>query len=184
MRNLLFFACGVALLVTVSTAFAQNFIHSNQSNQSSFVNKDNSSDMSSFTSNSQTSSNSSNSSGYQHNFTNSQSNSDSSGYQHSSLNLNAVNLRQPHILSINTSGNHLTGEITVNGKVVKRLNHNSEKINISPFLSVGEQTVKVAARYVPASSSVNVELSGPSTNVTQQNSGNGILNYTMDVTVR
>ncbi len=183
MRNLLFFACGLAVLVTFTTAFAhQNFIHSSQS---SSVNSDSNSDMSSFSSSSQTSSSdSSDSSGNQQSYTTSQNTSDSSGIQHNSFNLNAANLRKPHILSINTSGNQLRGEITVNGKLVKRLNTNSENINISPFLSVGEQTVKISARYAPASSSVNVGLSGPGTNVTQQNSGNGILNYTMDVTVR
>lgn len=183
MRNLLFFACGVAMLVTVTTAFAhQNFIHSSQS---SSVNSNSNSDMSTFSSTSQTSSSdSSDSSGTQQSFTTSQNTSDSSGTQHNSFNLNAANLSQPHILSIKTSGNQLTGQITVNGKLIKRLNKNSENINISPFLSVGEQTVKISARYAPASSSVNVGLSGPGTNVLQQNSGNGILNYTMDVTVR
>ncbi len=184
MRNLLFFACGVAMLVTVTTAFAhQNFIHSSQS---SSVNSNSNSDMSTFSSTSQTSSSdSSDSSGTQQSFTTSQNTSDSSGgTQHTVFNLNAANLSQPHILSIKTSGNQLTGEITVNGKLIKRLNKNSENINISPFLSVGEQTVKISARYAPASSSVNVGLSGPGTNVLQQNSGNGILNYTMDVTVR
>ena len=183
MRNLLFFACGVAMLVTLTTAFAhQNFIHSSQS---SSVKSNSNSDMSTFSSTTQTSSSdSSDSSGTQQSFTTSQNTSDSSGTQHNSFNLNAANLSQPHILSIKTSGNQLTGEITVNGKLVKRLNKNSENINISPFLSVGEQTVKISARYAPASSSVNVGLSGPGTNVLQQNSGNGILNYTMDVTVR
>ncbi len=183
MRNLLFFACGVAMLVTLTTAFAhQNFIHSSQS---SSVNSNSNSDMSTFSSTSQTSSSdSSDSSGTQQSFTTSQNTSDSSGTQHNSFNLNAANLSQPHILSIKTSGNQLTGQITVNGKLIKRLNKNSENINISPFLSVGEQTVKISARYAPASSSVNVGLSGPGTNVLQQNSGNGILNYTMDVTVR
>ena len=183
MRNLLFFACGVAMLVTLTTAFAhQNFINSSQS---SSVNSNSNSDMSTFSSTTQTSSSdSSDSSGTQQSFTTSQNTSDSSGTQHNSFNLNAANLSQPHMLSIKTSGNQLTGEITVNGKLVKRLNKNSENINISPFLSVGEQTVKISARYAPASSSVNVGLSGPGTNVLQQNSGNGILNYTMDVTVR
>ncbi|MBR8838630.1 MAG: hypothetical protein DSM106950_32675 [Stigonema ocellatum SAG 48.90 = DSM 106950] len=204
MRNLLFFVCGVAMLITFTTAFAhQNFTHSSQSSSvksdsnsdmsnvsstsqtSSSNSSDGSGDQRSFSSNSQTSSSSSSDgSGYQRSFTSSQNTSDSSGTQHNSFNLNAANLSQPHILSINTSGNQLTGEIAVNGKVVKRLSKNSEQINLSRFLSVGAQRVKISARYAPASSSVNVELSGPGTNVTQQNSGNGILNYTMDVTVR
>ncbi|MDF5719324.1 MAG: hypothetical protein PUP91_02290 [Rhizonema sp. PD37] len=124
-----------------------------------------------------------NSSGSQRSYVSTSQNSDASTYQHSSLNLSAVDLRQPHILSIHTSGSQLTGEIIVNGKVVKRLTKSREQINLSPLLSVGEHTVKISARYSPTSSSVNVELSGPGTNITQQDSGNGILKYAMDVSV-
>ncbi|MBW4635689.1 MAG: hypothetical protein KME30_28570 [Iphinoe sp. HA4291-MV1] len=119
-------------------------------------------------------------------FTSQQSSSgDSFGYQKSSLNLSAANLSKPHILSINTSGAQMTGEITVNGKVVKQIsNDKNAKVDLSRYLSVGEHKVEVSARYNPPTSSVSVELSGPGTSVTQQNSGNGTLNYTMDVSVR
>ncbi|BAY43260.1 hypothetical protein SAMD00079811_08390 [Scytonema sp. HK-05] len=113
------------------------------------------------------------------------SSGDSFGYQKSSLTLSAANLSKPHILSINTSGAQMTGEITVNGKVVKQIsNDKNVNIDLSRYLSVGEQKVEISARYNPPSSSVSVELSGPGTNVTQQNSGNGALNYSMDVSVR
>jgi hypothetical protein len=110
---------------------------------------------------------------------------DSFGYQKSSLQLSAANLNQPHILSINTSDAQMSGEITVNGKVVKQINNDKNvKVDLSRYLSVGEHKVEVSARYNPPSSSVSVQLSGPGTNVAQQNSGNGALNYTMDVSVR
>ncbi len=112
------------------------------------------------------------------------SSGDSFGYQKSSLTLSAANLTKPHILSINTSGAQMTGEITVNGKVVKQIsNDKNVNIDLSRYLSVGEQKVEISARYNPPSSSVKVELSGPGTNVTQQNSGNGALNYSIDVSV-
>ena len=79
----------------------------------------------------------------------------------------------------------MTGEISVNGKVVKQIsNEKNVNIDLSRYLSVGEQKVEISARYNPPSSSVSVELNGPGTNVTQQNSGNGALNYSMDVSVR
>lgn len=113
------------------------------------------------------------------------SSGDSFGYQKSSLTLSAANLSQPHTLSINTSGAQMTGEISVNGKVVKQIsNDKNVKIDLSRYLSVGEHKVDISARYNPPSSSVSVELSGPGTNVTQQNSGNGALKYSMDVSVR
>lgn len=113
------------------------------------------------------------------------SSGDSFGYQKTSLNLSAANLSKPHLLSIHTSDAQMTGEITVNGKVVKQIsNEKNVNIDLSRYLSVGEQKVEISARYNPPSSSVSVELNGPGTNVTQQNSGNGALNYTMDVSVR
>jgi hypothetical protein len=180
MRTLLFFAFGIAILASVTTGCTHSFA---DSSQSSFVHSDTGSDMSSSTTNSQQSSHSS---GSQSSFTSSQntSYSSSSGYQHDSFNLDAASLKQPHILSINTSGDELTGEITVNGRVVKHIHRSKEQINLSPFLSVGKQTVAISARYAPASSSASVELSGPDTNVSQQTSGNGVLKYTMTVTVQ
>jgi hypothetical protein len=113
-----------------------------------------------------------------------QSSSGSFGYQQSSISVNAANLRQPHILSINTSGTQLAGEITINGKVVKTLNNSKEEINLSPFLSEGEHKVEISARYAPSSSSISVKFDGPGTNVSQQTSGDGVLKATMNVTVR
>ncbi|MEC4816683.1 MAG: hypothetical protein SAK29_25960 [Scytonema sp. PMC 1069.18] len=107
------------------------------------------------------------------------------GYQQSSLTLSAANLNRPHILSINTAGAQMSGEILVDDKVVKQINNSSSvDIDLSRHLSAGEHKVDVSARYSPASSAVSVELSSPSANITQQNNGNGVLNYTMNVSVR
>jgi hypothetical protein len=160
MKKLLFLAFCLALIATVSAALAQNFI----SSQSYSINIDTDNDMKGFSSFSEQS-------------------SYSSGYQQSSLNLSANNLSQPHILRINTSGTQLKGEIILNGKVVKRLNSNKVEVNLSPLLSVGEHKVEILGRYVPESSGISIEFSGPSTNVIQQTSGNGILNYVLDVSV-
>src|SRR5579883_800915 len=179
MKTLLFVACSVAILITATTGVTQGFTHGNQS---SFANTDlNSSDMNNFTHTSQHSTSSS--SGYQHTFVSSQTTSESSGYQQNSFDLDAANLKRPNILSINTSGRLLIGQITINGKVVKNIRSSKEKINLSPLLSVGEQTVNISARYFPASASASVELNGPGTKVTQQTSGDGILKYSMTVNV-
>ncbi|MDZ8051373.1 MAG: hypothetical protein RMX68_003875 [Aulosira sp. ZfuVER01] len=107
----------------------------------------------------------------------------SSDYQENAISLSADNLSHPHILSINTSGSQLQGKIIFNGKVIKQIRGKSAYINLSPYLSVGEYTVKIVARYYPTSSSVNVELTGPGIDVTQATSGNGVLNYTLNVSV-
>lgn len=150
MRTTLFFACCLTLIVSITTACTQNSVQSSQTLHQTDTNSDmNNSTVFS----SQESSDSSDSSNSSSSVSSYSSSSDSSAYQHSSLSLNAVNLRQPHLLKINSSATQLTGEITVNGKVVKRFSHSREEINLSPLLSVGEQKVQISARYAPASSS-------------------------------
>jgi hypothetical protein len=116
----------------------------------------------------------------------SQSQSSGNSYQKSSssVSLRAVDIRQPHILKINSSGTQFVGKVTIDGKVSKKLDSKTSEINLSPYLSVGEHTVEISGRYSPASSSIQVELKGPGTNVTQQSSGNGAVNHTMTVTVQ
>jgi uncharacterized protein YxeA len=167
MKKIVFFACCMALIVSVGAAVAQNF---SQNSQSSFVqsesNSESGDDMNSFSS-----------------FSSQQSSSNSSSYQQSTLSLSAENLNQPHILSINSSGNQLNGEITVNGRAIKRFTNNKVEIDLSPYLSVGEQKVQISARYAPVGSAVNVQVSGPGTNVIQQTNGDGVLNSTINLSV-
>ncbi|AFY36082.1 hypothetical protein [Calothrix sp. PCC 7507] len=153
MKISLFFAVCAAFIVAGNADVVQSFIPNNQS------------DMNSITA---------------INIRNSRSSSD---YQESAISLSAENLSRPHILSINTSGSQLEGKIIFNGKVIKQIRAKRTYINLSPYLSVGEHTVKIAARYSPASSSVNLEFRGPGIDVTQASSGNGVLNYTLNVSV-
>ncbi|MBD2773138.1 hypothetical protein [Iningainema tapete] len=163
MKTKLLFACCIACVVSLTTACTENIA---SSSQTSVHTESSSDDMNNSTV-----------------FSSQRSSSDSSGYQHSAVTLSADDLRQPHILRINTSGSQLSGEITVNGRVVKRFTNNQEEINLSPLLSKGEHKVQISARYAPVSSSVSLELSSPDTNVSQQTSGNGIINYTLDLSV-
>ncbi|NWF58957.1 MAG: hypothetical protein HXY43_06520 [Fischerella sp.] len=166
-----FIVIAIAFIYNLGSVSQSTLINSD-SNSNTVVNSDSDSDMKySKTFASQQSS------------TTSSSFSSSSGYQKSSLNLSAANLRQPHILRINTSGSQLSGEITVNGKVVKRLNDNQVEINLSPLLSVGEHIVEISGRYAPASSGVSIELSGPGVSSSQQTSGNGVVNYTLNLSI-
>lgn len=110
--------------------------------------------------------------------------SNSSSIQRSSLSLSAANLKQPQILKINAQNARLQGEIAVNGKVVKRLNNNSSELDLSPYLSVGQQKVEISAQYSPSTAAVNVEVQGSGNNISQQTSGSGTLNYTLDLNVQ
>ncbi len=101
------------------------------------------------------------------------------------INLDSANLGQPYILSISaTSGTQLTGQITINGTVVKDLKDNSVEIDVSPLLSKGTQTIKITGNYQSLESSVEIKLSGPGIEVSQQTSGNGIIDQTLIVNVQ
>jgi hypothetical protein len=148
-------------------------VNSDTESDSTNINSEDDSDMKSRTFISQQSSQSSQSSG--------------SSYQKSSssVSLRALDIRQPHILKIDSSsGTQFVGKVTIDGKEVKKLDSKTSEINLSPYLSLGEHTVEISGHYSPVSSSIKIELKGPNTNVTQQSSGNGVLNHSMTVTVQ
>lgn len=103
--------------------------------------------------------------------------------QYSRVSLSAAKLKQPHILSIHTTGAQLTGKITVNGVVVKTLKNSKDSINLSPYLAKGKRTIEISARSVPAFNAIQVKFSGPGTQITQQVKGGGTLQqmFVMDI---
>ncbi|WP_414622217.1 hypothetical protein [Calothrix sp. CCY 0018] len=157
MKKIIYIICTALALISVSVAFASNFAN-NPNNNNNMMNS-NSNSFTTFTSN-------------------------SSGYQRGKVSLNAANLSQPHILKIETSATQLNGKIIVNGKVVKNLSNQKTEIDLSRYLSVGEHKVQISASYSPGISPIKVEFNAPNSNVTQQTSGNGILNYQLEVSVR
>ena len=152
---------------------------SSDNENSSVVQSQSNSDMNISRSKSKSIQHSTSSSGYT-----SQRSSSSYGSQESTLSLNKADLNEPHMLSIKTSGKRLIGKIVVNDELVKQLRGDEVEFDLSPYLSVGENTVEINARYAPASSSVDIEMNGPETNVSQQNSGNGTISSNINIMVR
>lgn len=101
--------------------------------------------------------------------------------QQAAVNIDSQNLELPYLLSVNISGTQLTGKIKVDGKVIKRLNNNNNRFNLSPYLSIGKNTIEVLAQYLPRSSSIGVEFLGSDTRVVQKTGGNGVLRYILTV---
>jgi hypothetical protein len=169
MRNLIFYVLCVGFIISLTAGLTDNFSYIQQNSSV----------------NSQSSSNSNNS-GNERTFISdkSQQSSNSSNFQRSTLNLQATNLNQPHVLKINSTGTQLQGQITINGKVVKQLSNNQSQINLSPYLSTGQQKVEISANYTPVSATVNVEVNGSGNNISQQSSGSGKLNYSLDLSVQ
>lgn len=160
MQNLILYALCVGFIISLTAGFTNNLSYS-QINSS----------VSSDSNTTQT-------------FTSTSTQSNSSSIQRSTLSLSAANLKQPQILKINAQNARLQGEIAVNGKVVKRLNNNSSELDLSPYLSVGQQKVEISAQYSPSTAAVNVEVQGSGNNISQQTSGSGTLNYTLDLNVQ
>lgn len=108
----------------------------------------------------------------------------SSGQQTTGVSINSNELKTPHILSIKIAENaQLSGEITLDGVEIKKLQGNQISFNLSPYLAKKVNKIEIVGNYKPASSSVKIEFSGSSTNVMQQTSGNGTLRQTLIVTV-
>lgn len=105
--------------------------------------------------------------------------------QEIAITIDSASLRQPYILSLSASqGTQLTGQITLNGRVIQELKDNQASIDLSPLLSKGRQEIKISGNYQPVQSSVKVEFSGSGTQVSQLASGNGILNQTLIISVQ
>lgn len=121
--------------------------------------------------------------GIRHYARSSSTSSANNSYQQAAINIDSQNLELPYILRINISGTQLIGHIKVNGKVIKQLNLNNHQFNLSPYLSIDQNTIEILAQYNPPSSAVEIELLGCDTRVVQQTSGSGVLNYTLTVMV-
>ena len=105
-------------------------------------------------------------------------------HQQASVNVDSKNLRLPYILSVKISGTQLTGQVKVNGKVIKELNSNNNEFNLSPYLLISKNTIEILTQDCPSLSFIGVELLGPDTRVVQQASGTGVLRHTLIVIVR
>jgi uncharacterized protein YxjI len=105
--------------------------------------------------------------------------------QETTISLKADALRHPHFLTINpsTKGTQLTGDITLDGKLLQRLN-NSTTINLAPRLTRGKHAIKISGKYYPIRDSIQIEFIGPNTQVNQETGGSGYLNQTLIIEVK
>lgn len=93
--------------------------------------------------------------------------------------------QQPYTLRISApEGTNLTGEVTLDGKVVRELKGNRVEINLSELLTKGQRRVRISGKYNPKQSPVLVELVGPGTQISQQTSGYGTLDQNLDINVQ
>jgi hypothetical protein len=166
MRTLLLYTCGVILTLSIA-AIVTNNLSTNLETPAVIDSVDNSTP--SFNS-----------------FANQKTRSlfDSSSLQKTAISVKKENLGQPHILKINSSGSKFKGEIVMNNLVIQEIDSNKLEINLSPYLSRGEQILQVRGKYEPPASTVDLELSSPENNTIQQSSGTGKLDYQLTFNVQ
>jgi hypothetical protein len=109
---------------------------------------------------------------------------ENSSYQQTSIAVNSANFQQPHWLKITSIAKQLSGEISLNGRVIKKLTGDRTQIDLAPYLSKGQHRLEIALNYVPNNASIDISFSAPGTNVVQQTSGNGKLRHNLIITVR
>ncbi|MBE9170085.1 hypothetical protein IQ238_22035 [Pleurocapsales cyanobacterium LEGE 06147] len=101
----------------------------------------------------------------------------------STISIDRANLRQPQILNIDASAARLNGYIIINKNRTIELNSEQESINMSPYLFRGENIIEISGTYSPQNSRITIEFSGSGNQITQENSGSGILKHTLIINV-
>jgi hypothetical protein len=105
-------------------------------------------------------------------------------YSETQVNLRRDNLKYPQILNLSSPRAELTGEISLNGKLIQKFQRKkSVNLDLSSYLSPGKNIVKISGEYYPHSSLVNLEFISPNNTITGQNSGDGRLNYLLVIKV-
>ncbi|NEP16088.1 MAG: hypothetical protein F6J97_04195 [Leptolyngbya sp. SIO4C1] len=99
--------------------------------------------------------------------------------QETMVDIDSFDLSLPHLLEISTTGSQLSGQISLNGVVIKTLSGSAITLDLVPYLEAGENVVEVTGSYSPATASVQLSFTGPGTSITQQTSGSGQLAQTL-----
>jgi hypothetical protein len=84
---------------------------------------------------------------------------------------------------VKASCTQLTGQVNINGRVIKQLNNNNNQFNLSPYLSFGKNIIEILASYSPSLSLIEVAFLGIDSKIVQHTRGSGVLKYTLTVVV-
>ena len=94
-------------------------------------------------------------------------------------------MNQPLWLEIQgLNGANIQGQVKLNGQVIQTLQGTSNQVNLSNYLRRGNHQITVQGNYYPPQGSVLIEVKGNQTKITQQTSGNGLLNQQINMEVR
>jgi hypothetical protein len=106
--------------------------------------------------------------------------------QKTAIHLSAVELKKPLMLRIGSAQllTRATGEIRVNGQLLKKLNRSTTQIDLAPKLKLGKNTVAVSGQYSPANAAIDIELVSPNSHVSQKTAGSGTINQILAIEIQ
>jgi hypothetical protein len=105
--------------------------------------------------------------------------------QMSTISLQKQGLKTPCLLSIFPSSDitNLQGQVSLNGKIINRLNTTEKNLDLSSQLKRGSNRLIITGKYFPLDSTVSIHLQGLNTEIHQQTGGNGLLNQMLVIKV-
>ncbi|WP_241392730.1 hypothetical protein [Rippkaea orientalis] len=97
--------------------------------------------------------------------------------QSTSVNLSLSDLESPCILSISSSKSEtqLTIEISLNDQLIKSFTGHDNRMDLSPYLTAGQQRILISGNYSPSNASIKIKLQGKNTYINQEIAGTGQL---------
>jgi hypothetical protein len=106
--------------------------------------------------------------------------------QKTAIRLSAAELKQPLMLKIGSAQSltRVTGEIRVNGQLLKKLSRTATQIDLAPKLKLGKNTVAVSGQYSPATAAIDIEFVSSNNHVSQKMAGSGTINQILAIEIQ
>jgi hypothetical protein len=102
------------------------------------------------------------------------------------ISLSSTELKHPLILRIGSAQllTQATGEISINGRLFKKLSRTATRIDLAPYLKLGKNIVAVSGQYSPASAAIDIEFISSNNHVSQKMAGSGTINQILAIEVQ
>ena len=114
---------------------------------------------------------------YQHYQTVKQNHNFSQSYQEqqTTVDVPSSDLDMPYLLSVSLPQNEtqLTAEVFINGQSIRKIRGSHNTIDLSSYLTFGQQIIEISGIYSPDQATVKIELIGKATQISQETGGNG-----------
>jgi hypothetical protein len=106
--------------------------------------------------------------------------------QKTAIRLSRAELKKPLMLRIGSAQSLMraTGDISVNGKLLKKLSRTATQIDLAPYLKSGKNIVAVSGQYSPANAAIDIEFVSSNSHVSQKMAGSGTINQILAIDVQ